>query len=436
MPRERLDRGHARSGQDAASARRRAVASRGRLIVGINPRRPFDDGYRSFLDLVADQLAIALTNARAYEARASARRGAGRARSRQDRHSSAMSVTSFGTPLTLLVGPLEDELSGRRPRPEDRIASASRRRTAMRCGCCVWSTRCSTFRASKRGASTRATSQPTFRPRSPPIWLACSGRRSKRPASSWSSIAPPLPEPVACRSRHVGEDRPQPALQRLQVHASRVRFASSCERTTATSSCASRIPVSVFPRPDLERVFERFHRVRHARARTHEGTGIGLALVQELARLHGGSVDVDEHGRPRDHIHRHASARARSTFPRTASPPREQLVPTRHWRDPLRGGSAALAAGHRTRPGAPSHFRTSARQQRLASPGACWSPTTTRTCATISRASSGSTTASKSWPTAPPALDRVPGRSAGSSPQRRDDADAGWFRAGGGRARR
>jgi signal transduction histidine kinase/DNA-binding response OmpR family regulator len=32
--------------------------------------------------------------------------------------------------------------------------------------------------------------------------------------------------------------------------------------------------------------------VKNARARTHEGTGIGLALVHELVRLHGGSVAV------------------------------------------------------------------------------------------------------------------------------------------------
>ncbi len=43
----------------------------------------------------------------------------------------------------------------------------------------------------------------------------------------------------------------------------------------------------------LPHVFDRFHRVRGARARTHEGTGIGLALVQELVRMHGGTIAVE-----------------------------------------------------------------------------------------------------------------------------------------------
>src|SRR6185436_571882 len=47
------------------------------------------------------------------------------------------------------------------------------------------------------------------------------------------------------------------------------------------------------PAEQLPHVFERFRRVPNARSRTHEGTGIGLALVQELVRLHQGEVSVE-----------------------------------------------------------------------------------------------------------------------------------------------
>jgi signal transduction histidine kinase len=46
------------------------------------------------------------------------------------------------------------------------------------------------------------------------------------------------------------------------------------------------------PEAELPRIFERFHRDESARGRTHEGTGIGLALIQELITLHGGSIAV------------------------------------------------------------------------------------------------------------------------------------------------
>jgi PAS domain S-box-containing protein len=52
------------------------------------------------------------------------------------------------------------------------------------------------------------------------------------------------------------------------------------------------------PATELPRLFERFHRVEGAKGRTYEGSGIGLALVQELARLHGGDVTVaSEYGK-------------------------------------------------------------------------------------------------------------------------------------------
>ena len=41
------------------------------------------------------------------------------------------------------------------------------------------------------------------------------------------------------------------------------------------------------PERELPHVFERFRRVVGARARTPEGSGIGLALVSDLVTLHG-----------------------------------------------------------------------------------------------------------------------------------------------------
>jgi CheY-like chemotaxis protein len=46
------------------------------------------------------------------------------------------------------------------------------------------------------------------------------------------------------------------------------------------------------PCEELPRMFERFHRIERSRGRTHEGTGIGLAPVQELVKLHGGTISV------------------------------------------------------------------------------------------------------------------------------------------------
>ena len=46
------------------------------------------------------------------------------------------------------------------------------------------------------------------------------------------------------------------------------------------------------PAEELPHLFERFRRVEGAGGRSFEGSGIGLALVQELVKLHGGNIDV------------------------------------------------------------------------------------------------------------------------------------------------
>jgi signal transduction histidine kinase len=46
------------------------------------------------------------------------------------------------------------------------------------------------------------------------------------------------------------------------------------------------------PAREIPRLFQRFHRVKGARSRSDEGTGVGLALIRALATLHGGEASV------------------------------------------------------------------------------------------------------------------------------------------------
>lgn len=65
-----------------------------------------------------------------------------------------------------------------------------------------------------------------------------------------------------------------------------------CERAGYARLTVTDTGVGI-PTSELPRIFERFHRAHGPRSRSHEGTGIGLALVNELVRIHGGSIGVE-----------------------------------------------------------------------------------------------------------------------------------------------
>jgi two-component system heavy metal sensor histidine kinase CusS len=66
----------------------------------------------------------------------------------------------------------------------------------------------------------------------------------------------------------------------------------------AASNGAGQVVVSVsdtgtgIPAADLPRVFDRFYRADPARTRNKGGCGLGLPIVQSIARLHGGTVEI------------------------------------------------------------------------------------------------------------------------------------------------
>jgi PAS domain S-box-containing protein len=109
------------------------------------------------------------------------------------------------------------------------------------------------------------------------------------------------------------------------------------------------------PAADLPHVFDRFHRIRGARSRTHEGTGIGLALVAELVKLHGGRVvaeSIEGQGTtfsirvPRGHRHLPSDRIRTSGTPQSTSGGGHQyLEEALRWNSPETAPTCGTAAG-------------------------------------------------------------------------------------------
>lgn len=106
----------------------------GVLLAGISPSRALDDGYRSFFELLAQQVSVAVRNSLAYEEE----RRRAETLAELDRVKTAFFTDAsheFRTPLTLMLGPLTDALADRAEplgeRQRDRVDTARRNVTRL-----------------------------------------------------------------------------------------------------------------------------------------------------------------------------------------------------------------------------------------------------------------------------------------------------------------
>ena len=262
----------------------------GLLVLGLNPYRLFDDAYGGFADLVAAQVASGLANASAYE---DERRRADMLAELDRAKTAFFSNVSheLRTPLTLMLGPVEDILA--KPHAlasdDDRELLQVVHRNGLRLGKLVNNLLdFSRIEAGRVQANYEATDLGALTSDIVSVFRSAVERAGLR----LTIDCPTLPDDV-----HVDREMWEKVVLNLVSNA--LKFTFDGEIAVRLRCRGDQVTLSVsdtgtgIPPGELPHLFERFHRIRGARARTQEGTGIGLALIQELVRLHGGTITVE-----------------------------------------------------------------------------------------------------------------------------------------------
>ncbi|MEJ8835441.1 ATP-binding protein [Ramlibacter sp. AN1133] len=264
-------------------------AGHGWLVCGASPRRHVDDDYRDFLAMVASNIAAALDSAQRSEHEH--RRAEMLAELDRAKTAFFSNVShEFRTPLTLLMGPLDDALADA-GRPLDAV-QRERLELARRGGARLHKLvnsllDFSRIEAGRAQARFVATDLPAFTAE-----LASSFRSAIEKAGLRLVVDAPAARNLAWVDRDFWEKIVLNLLSNAFKFTFEGEIAVRLRETAGGFELAVQDTGVGIPAQELPRVFDRFHRVEGARSRTHEGSGIGLALVHDLAQLHGGEVAV------------------------------------------------------------------------------------------------------------------------------------------------
>jgi len=262
----------------------------GVFVAGLNPHRELAEDFKGFLSLLSSQIGGAISNGIAYETE---RRRAEELAELDRAKTQFFSNVSheFRTPLTLMLGPLEDVLPEARERlsPHSQEQLIAARRNALRLLKLV-----NTLLDFSRieAGRVQAVYEPTDLAKFTSEIASVFESAMDKAGLKFSVHCTPVGEPV-----YIDRDMWEKIVLNLLSNA--FKFTFEGEITVVLKRVNGSVKLSVsdtgvgIPEKERQRVFERFHRIESTRARTYEGTGIGLSLVQELVRLHGGTVRVE-----------------------------------------------------------------------------------------------------------------------------------------------
>jgi signal transduction histidine kinase len=260
------------------------------LLIGLNARKRFDEDYSAFLETLARQFASNLAAARAHDEELKRVEMLAELDRAKTVFFSNVSH-EFRTPLTLMVGPLETMLDRARPsqttvtREELQLVHRNSMRLLKLVNTLLDFSR---IEAGRVDALYEPTDLATF------TADTASAFRSAMEQAGLQFIidCPRLPEPA-----YVDRDMWEKIVLNLVSNAFKFTLVGGV--TVRLHAVGDRIELRVedtglgIPEDQQSKVFERFHRLEGIRGRTHEGTGIGLALVQELVKLHRGTIHLE-----------------------------------------------------------------------------------------------------------------------------------------------
>jgi signal transduction histidine kinase len=304
------------------------------MVAGVSARLSVNEAYRVFFDLVASAVGAAIGNARLLEAEH--RRAEQLAELDRAKTAFFSNVShEFRTPLTLVLGPLEDELAER-----DAALPAARREriaTAHRNSLRLLKLVNTLLEFSRIEAGRHQATYQAIDLAAETIHLTDVFRSAIEHAGLTLTVeCLPLPE-------HVWVDREMWEKIVLNLISNALKHTRVGGIGVVLRWGGDHVALQVadtgigIAERDVPHVFERFHRVTGAWSRSHEGTGIGLALVRELAQLMGGEVTVES----REGIGSTFTVTVRTG---SAHLPADQLAPLASRREtPIAGAFAAEA---------------------------------------------------------------------------------------------